>query len=98
MYVASIYFHGRFRPAYFQAETVSAAIEAARVASCGMQQAAKVKAWLDAAERDMKRDGYAGVSASHGMLGISVRSGPHDPFLDRAIASLPECPGLAYPT
>lgn len=97
MYVASIYFHGEYRPAYFQADTLTAAIEAARTASCGMQQANTVQAWLDAAERDMTRHGYSGVSASHGMLGISVRSGPHDPFLDRLIASLPECPGLAYP-
>lgn len=97
MYVASIYFHGQYRPAYFQADTLPAAIEAARVASCGMTQAAKVQAWLDAAERDMIRMGYAAVSSSHGMLGISVRSGPHDPFLDSVIATLPECPGLAYP-
>lgn len=99
MFTSSVFFMGRFRPAYWQRPTLAGAIQAARSASYGMnkEDGDKLRAWMDATYLNMQRNSsYASLSSSHGMLGFSLAARPHDSFLDRSTADMPHCPGLDY--
>jgi len=103
-YVATIYFLGRYRPAAFHGdhlhdvlcEVVDSTLD------CDAETRAKVAGWVIAAEEAMnprRRNPPVSFSGEHGALGVSVRK--VEMFapchIARIGATLPACPGLAYP-
>jgi hypothetical protein len=98
MYTASITFFGRYRPAYFQADTVKHAVIAAQRAIVDCEQYNMLSRWLNEAlaKVDAPKSTCSSCSIDWGCYGVSLRQGPHDPFLDRATADYPSYPGLKY--
>lgn len=95
MYTASIYFMGQYRPAYFQAETKHAAIDAALAAVAKCHDFLWFSNRLAEALIQLKGNCTA-YSTDHGCRGIALRTGPHDPFLDGMTSSFPHYPDLDY--
>ena len=98
MAYVTIAFFGRYRPAHYEAETVEAALKAARdaVKFCEPVTRDKVRDWIKGLERDAKHDSYTSASAEHGGLCVAWRRDKRDDFLDAITATLPAFPGLRY--
>lgn len=103
-YVATIYFLGAYRPAAFHGDhlhdVLCEVVES--VEGCDAATRADIARWVIAAEEVMnprRRDPAASFSGEYGARGLSVRK--VDLFapchIERIGATLPPCPGLAYP-
>ena len=97
----SIYFLGKYRPAYFEAVTASDCATAMHnaILSC-LHQDPDLYWWLkeriyEGAQRITDRNCTA-WAADHCDRGVSFAKRPHDPFMDKAMADMPPCPGLDY--
>jgi hypothetical protein len=98
-----IYFLGAYRPAYFEADTIDACramlLKAARP-MFARERGRELRAWLIARINEgaaaIARGNCTAWSADHNDRGVCFAKRPHDPFLDRATAELPPCPGLDY--
>lgn len=95
MYTASIYFMGRYRPAYFEAATAVDAYRAAKRAVMGCDDRAWFYVRLGEAFEKV-RGNCTSFSTDHGCRGISLVARKHDPFLDSVTRDLPAYPGLDY--
>ena len=97
-YTCTLYFLGKFRP--LSIEDTSPARVKIRVAHAIQNTAPELRDWLSNASAkvfsDFSRMGYSSISHDHCDRGLALRAGPHDPWLDRIVAELPECPGLNY--
>jgi hypothetical protein len=97
----SIYFLGRYRPAYFEAPTISACnAQMFRAVEPIYAHDKALRDWLywriAEGSKAIDRDSCTAWSADHCDRGVSFAKRPHDPFLDDVTASLPPCPGLDY--
>ena len=96
-YSGSIYFLGAYRPAYFEARTISDLASMMRRAIREMD--AKSFDWfearIDQCVDDMLK-GYACVSIDHCNKGVGMDKRPHDPWLDDMTRDMPRCPDLDY--
>jgi hypothetical protein len=95
-----IYFLGRYRPAYFEADTARAC---ARLMMASARQVTDdtLRGWLllriYELEGKITRDDHCTtISDDHCDRGVCFAKRAHDPFLDRATATMPHCPGLDY--
>ena len=97
-YTATIYFLGKYRPIYI--EDTSIAQVKIRLSHAIQETPPELRDWLSEHIRqvfsDFQRMDYSSVSTDHGDRGVALRKGPHDPWLSRLIADLPDCPGLNY--
>jgi hypothetical protein len=94
----SIYFLGRYRPAYFEASNLYDLTDS-MIAAVRDIKDANLKAWLFAriSIGRAKIDSHCtSWSADHCDRGVSFAARPHDPWLDSITAKLPPCPGLNY--
>lgn len=93
----SIYFLGKYRPLHVEDTALARVVIRLRHAA-GSVEDPGLRAWLleriSQISRDMRH--YQSVSADHCDRGVSLRRAPHDAWLDKITASLPECPGLNY--
>jgi hypothetical protein len=95
----SIYFLGRYRPAYFEAESP---MECAVKMLCASRNVAdtRLRFWLAGRikEGHVKLDhgAISSWSADHNDRGVSFAKRPHDSWLDKTTATMEPCPGLDY--
>jgi len=102
-YAATIFFLGRYRPAAFIGDhlhdVLCEVVDATE--GCDAETRADIARWVIAAEEAMnprRRNPAAAFSGEYGARGLSVRADPEYPGEAARIgASLPPCPGLAYP-
>ena len=99
-YSASIYFLGQYRPAYFQATSMTKLKAQMRLAIDNLDRDDwEWFAWrIDEAFKRVQARHCSGVSIEHGCKGLSVAKRQHDPWLDSVVAKLPAFPFLNYPT
>lgn len=99
-YTASIYFLGQYRPAHFEATSPTLAAGVAIAAMMNTERAEQAREWLVYCAKRLRRagqdGGYSSTSCEHGCFGVTVREGAHDPWLDRSLAEMPDCPGMDY--
>ena len=99
MISGSIYFLGKYRPAYFEAESLDECYWAMVRAIFPITDI-RLKTWLTnrlgEGHYRLCQDYNAAWSADHCDRGISFAKRPHDPFMDKAVADMPPCPGLDY--
>lgn len=93
---ASIYFLGQYRPVYFEASTIDAALAMATAAILKATDREWFESRLAEARKQIKRESCAAWSTEHGCRGVSIAKRPHDPFLRDVVAQLPKYPGLDY--
>lgn len=94
----SIYFLGRYRPAYFEADTTTQVAFLMYAAIRDIEDR-QLRSWLDDRifqGEDSLSDSITSWSADHCDRGVSFAARPHDPWLDSITAKLPPCPGLDY--
>lgn len=99
-YTASIFFLGQYRPAHFEATTAAMAAGEAQAALRFTDRFDWALERLTEGVRRMRHTagvcGTSSYSCEHGAFGVSLREGPHDPFLDRVCAQMPDYPRLDY--
>lgn len=95
MFTASVYFLGQYRPAHFEGPTAKEAALKAFNAVGRTAEAIKLQYWITEAATAVRR-GMPSISIEHGALGVSIRSGAHNPFLDDITREFPTFPGLDY--
>lgn len=93
----SIYFLGRYRPAYFEASS----LEMLRTIMLDAVQDMSNAPWYmtriaDAADALKNANGYTAWQSDHCDKGVSMAKRPHDPWLDETVKTLPDCPNLHY--
>jgi hypothetical protein len=99
MISGSIYFLGKYRPAYFEAQSV---YECQHKMWAAMRPIKDKDLWNWLAVRvlegrlEIEKDNCSAWTADHCDRGISFAKRPHDPFMDKAVADMPPCPGLDY--
>ena len=96
-YTASFYFMGQYRPAYFEAETVGKAMNAAlRALGTNHPDYAWFADRLKQAYCALRKGNCSAFSAEHGCRGVSIVARNHDRFLDSVTRDFPAYPGLDY--
>ena len=93
----SIYFLGKYRPAYFEAKNINELID--KMCMSVLKVEGDVTWLYDRIEECATRINsihYTSMSMEHGCRGISMTNHPHDRFLDDIIALMLPCPGLDY--
>lgn len=96
MFTVSVAFLGKYRPLYFSADTLAAAVAQARAATATAQDAPRIGEWLDSCAEAIMRPNHQKVTREHSRLSISICRAPHDPWLDAITAKLPPLPGADY--
>jgi hypothetical protein len=96
----SIYFLGRYRPAYFEGESI-AHIAGQMITAIRFLQDSVLRDWIEnriveGHKQIKKQNLYTSWSCDHCDRGVSFAARPHDPWLDSVTAKLPPCPGLDY--
>jgi hypothetical protein len=93
---ASLYFLGKYRPAYWSAKS---AVDAFRLAYAALDNCPD-RDWfiprLQQGAAKLRNRDCESVSHEHGCRGVMLAKRPHDPFLDDLTRSLPAYPGLDY--
>lgn len=99
MVSGSLYFLGKWRPAYFEAPTI-AACRAKMAAAVLNVESDGLRAWffarLHEGEMQISRPRCDAWSADHCDRGVSFAKRPHDRFLDSVTLAMSPCPGLDY--
>jgi hypothetical protein len=96
-YTATIYFLGDYRPMYIE-DTAPARLKI-RLAHAIEETKPETRDFLGKAITTALEGiarGYAATACEHGPLGLSIRAGQRDRWLDHITDKMPECPGLNY--
>lgn len=98
IYTGSVYFLGKYRPLYIEDDSIAKV--KIRLSRAIQDTPPDLRQWLSdhisESFRNFSAYGYESVSVDHCDRGVGIRKGPHDNFLARVIAQLPDCPGLDY--
>lgn len=96
-YTATIYFLGDYKPLHIE-DSAPAKVKI-RLAHAIENAAPDLRDSLNQGISEAMKGiakGYSATTWEHGSMGLSLRAGPRDRFLDHITDTMPECPNLNY--